>query len=162
LEKRPFVYFYANNYLGHWPNALLALVLFVLCVPFVLLMPLAVIGFLWPGIEGERWKQGAVLLLALILYFTVVHALTLAEERYHIPLLPFLAVFAAWGATRILPSGTPSAVDTDARIVRARRTLLAAALIGLLVLNWGWELQRDAPRLAALFGPQGNMLGIDY
>lgn len=159
LEKRPFVYFYSNNYLGHWPDALLALALVGLCLPFVLLMPLAIIGALQPFSPPASTgnKQGARLLIALILYFAGAYALILAEERYHLPLIPFLAAFAAWGAAQVLDRREQS---------RQRRSLcrpaLALGLIALLLLNWGLELQRDAPKLAAMFGPTGNTVGTDY
>lgn len=165
LEKRPFVYFYSNNYLGHWPDALLALALLGLCLPFVLLMPLAVIGALQPfspsattgnkPAGGRPWE--ARLLIALILYFTGAYALILAEERYHLPLIPFLAVFAAWGATQVLGAKRQSSHRRS-----LWRPALALSLIALLLLNWGLELQRDAPKLAAMFGPTGNLIGTDY
>lgn len=159
LEKRPFVYFYSNNYLGHWPDALLALALVSLGLPFVLLMPLAVIGALQPfsppASSGN--KRGAFLLIALILYFTLAYALILAEERYHLPLIPFLAVFAAWGAAQVLDRKRQSSQRRS-----LWRPALALGLIALLLLNWGLELQRDAPKLTAMFGPTGNTVGTDY
>jgi hypothetical protein len=39
---------------------------------------------------------------------------------------------------------------------------LAALLVGLLWLNWGAELLRDADKLAILFGPRGNTAGFSY
>jgi hypothetical protein len=71
--------------------------------------------------------------------------------------VPFLAVFAAWGMTRIL--------NTDTRIgtrIHVWKAVVALVLIALLVLNWGLELQRDASTLAAMFGPGGNMIGAGY
>lgn len=159
LEKRPFVYFYSNNYLGHWPAALLALALVGLCLPFVLLMPLAISGalqLLSPATRSES-KRGAFLLIALILYFTLAYALILAEERYHLPLIPFLAAFAAWGATQVLGAKRQSSHRRS-----PWRPALTLSLIALLLLNWGLELQRDAPKLAAMFGPTGNLIGTDY
>ncbi len=159
LEKRPFVYFYSNNYLGHWPDALLALALLGLCLPFVLLMPLAVIGALQPFSPPARSgnTRGAFLPIALILYFSGAYALILAEERYHLPLIPFLAVFAAWGARQVLSRKRHSSQPRS-----LWRPALALSLIALLLLNWGLELQRDAPKLAAMFGPTGNRMGTDY
>ncbi len=159
LEKRPFVYFYSNNYLGHWPDALLALALVGLCLPFVLLMPLAIIGALQPFSPSASTgnKQGACLLIALILYFAGAYALILAEERYHLPLIPFLAVFAAWGAAQVLSRKGQSSQRRS-----LWRPALALGLIALLLLNWGLELHRDAPKLAAMFGPDGNRIGTDY
>ena len=47
---------------------------------------------------------------------------------------------------------------------KANRVQLALALllVGLLWLNWGAELWRDADKLAILFGPEGNRAGFSY
>ncbi len=165
LEKRVFIYFYSNNYLGHWPDLWIALALLVLCLPFVLLMPAAILGLTLraqapQGEASVRLRRGTLLLLTFILYFTAVHALILAEDRYHLPLVPFLAVFAAQGVvslTRVRNTGMWAG-----KRAHLWRRVLAAVLIGLLVLNWGLELSRDAPKLAAMFGPNGNTVGTDY
>jgi len=165
LEKRVFIYFYSNNYLGHWSDPLIALALLVLCLPFVLLMPAAILGLTLParvpqGEASARLRRGTLLLLTLILYFTAVHALILAEDRYHLPLVPLLAVFAAQGVVSLTQIRNTGMRAGD----RAHlwRRVLATVLIGLLVLNWGLELSRDVPRLAAMFGPNGNTVGTDY
>ena len=71
--------------------------------------------------------------------------------------MPFLAVLAgyAWLKRKEIwarakkPAARPTAV-------------FALVLIGLLFFNWGYELTRDADKLAAMFGPEGNFARFDY
>jgi len=57
------------------------------------LLPLALVG-----LYRCNWRDdGVKLLLAFVVYYTLVHAATLAVARYRIPLLPLLSLAAAGG-----------------------------------------------------------------
>jgi 4-amino-4-deoxy-L-arabinose transferase-like glycosyltransferase len=68
------------------------------------LLPLALLG-----VCRCNWRDdGVKLLLAFVIYYTLVHAATLAVARYRIPLLPLLSLAAAKGVRTFL-----SAVSVD-------------------------------------------------
>jgi len=146
LDSRPLVYFYGNGFLGRWPAWLLGLVFVLACGPLVVLAPAAA-GGLVCGPMGRH--KGLVALL--VAYYTGVHMLILAEPRFHVPLLPVVAVLAAYAF-----------VERPWRRSRPWQRGLAALLIALLLLNWGLELARDWDTLVALFGPEGHHLHLPY
>jgi hypothetical protein len=152
LERRALGYFYTNNFFGAFPLPLLAFVFLLFTLPFVLLTVLSAIGL--PFMRIER-KRGLALLV--ILGYLVPHLLILAEPRFHLAVVPFFAIFAGytWAKRKEIwaQAFTPGA---------RRKLILAVLLAGLLFLNWGLELNRDAARLAALFGPEGNLARFDY
>lgn len=140
LEKRAPMYFYSNNMVGHLPNGLLALVFIALCAPLVILLPAAIVGTV-----ASAWNKGKTVLVLVIGYYAGVHMLVLAEDRFHLALIPFLAALAG----RTLPRN---------RWLK----IIAILLIALALLNWGWELARDWPVLLRLFSATGNVVGLDY
>lgn len=140
LEKRAPMYFYSNNMVGHLPNGLLALVFIALCAPLVILLPAAIVGT-----ASSPWNKNKILVVLVIGYYVGVHMLVLAEDRFHLALIPFLAALAGWAPPR------------DRRL-----TIVAILLIALALLNWGWELARDWPALLRLFSAASNLAGFDY
>ena len=90
-----------------------------------------------------------------MLGYLIPHVLLLAEPRFHIALVPALAILAghAWEErTGLLARGREN----------KERVALALVLIALLWLNWGLELWRDADKLAILSGPDGYRAGFPY
>jgi 4-amino-4-deoxy-L-arabinose transferase-like glycosyltransferase len=87
---------------------------------------------------GPLRTPGKGLILALILNLVLVHMVFFGDDRFHVPLLPFLCVALpeAWDGSRREPGP-----------VRALGLVLAAE--GLL---WIWILWRDLPRLGELWG----------
>ncbi|MFQ6101011.1 MAG: ArnT family glycosyltransferase [Anaerolineae bacterium] len=146
LDKRGLTYFYGNGLLGRWPAWLLGLVFLLACGPLVVLAPAAA-GGLACGRLGRR-KSLVALLLA---YYTGVHVLILAASRFHVPLLPVVAVLAAYAF-----------VERPWRESHPWQRGLAVLLIALLLVNWGLEVARDWDTLVALFGPEGYRLGLSY
>jgi 4-amino-4-deoxy-L-arabinose transferase-like glycosyltransferase len=146
LNNRALVYFYSNDFLGLWPGWLLGLVLLLTSGPLVLLAPMAAAGLACGRIER---RKGLVALA--VIYYTGVHMLIMAEPRFHVPLLPVIAVLASYTLT-----------ERPWHQSRPWQRGLALVLITLLLANWGLELARDGDTLAALFGPQGNHLGLPY
>jgi len=55
---------------------------------------------LWVGLR-ENWRD-KLPLLAIILYFTIMHTLLFAIPRYRLPIMPYVLIFAVVGFLRIL------------------------------------------------------------
>lgn len=154
LEDRAFAYFYSNGLLGPLPSWAVVALFLVLVLPLPLVLPPALAGLV-AGPRNRAWT----LSLALLGWYVGIHALIMAEERFHLALVPLLAALAAGGLTawpglrQRLRGGDPAA---------RRQALWIAALVGLALLNWGFELYLNAPRLAVLFGPQGWQAHFNY
>lgn len=154
LEDRAFTYFYSNGLLGRLPPPAVLAIFILLVLPLPILLPAAILG--WLSDIGERgWWIPSILLA----WYIGVHMLIMAEERFHLALVPLLAALSARGLTyfptlqRDLLSGKP----------RARVILASAALLMILAMaNWGIELGRSADRLAVLFGPEGASAYFNY
>jgi 4-amino-4-deoxy-L-arabinose transferase-like glycosyltransferase len=152
LERRAIQFFYSSNFFGYLPPAVLLALALLLLLPFVFLAPSAAFG----AAAAPRSDAKALMLLFLAAYITP-HLLILAEERFHMTLIPFLAVFAAAAIVRrreILAS------------LRAplgwRRWALPAAVTILLLFNWGYELWADRAHLSVLLAPGGNESYFPY
>lgn len=154
LEDRIFVYFYSNGLLGTLPSWLVVTIFLILVLPLVILLPLAILGL----VSGER-NQAWQLTIFLFVWYIGVHMLIMAEERFHLAILPMLAALAGRGLAnwKALRKGLQ---------VRKRRAVIAAAVTLLLVLlafaNWGFELYGNADQLAVLFGPDGSSAHFNY
>jgi 4-amino-4-deoxy-L-arabinose transferase-like glycosyltransferase len=146
LDSRALIYFYANGYLGQWSAWLLALTLLLTCSPLILLAPAAAGGLVCGCMEQRK-----ALVVLLVIYYTASHILIMAEPRFHVPLLPLVAVFAAYAF-----------VERPWRWSHPWQRGLSALLAMLLFLNWGYELTRDWSILIALFGPEGHHLNLPY
>jgi len=109
-------------------------------------------------VSGERdhvWQ----LLVILLTWYIGVHMLIMAEERFHLAILPMLAALAGRGLTNL---GTLRRGLQE----RKRWAVIAAALAVILILlalaNWGFELNGNADRLMMLFGPEGSSAHFTY
>lgn len=67
---------------------------------YVILILLSIVG--WVFAEDNRWK---VLLGGFILYFVFVHMVVFGDGRFHLPLIPFLALYAGWFPAHRLNAG---------------------------------------------------------
>ncbi len=156
LERRALTYFYSNNYFGYLPPAVLGGVLALFSFPFV---AVSVFGVL--GLALIRWRDRAeAWLLALFLVgYIGPHLVIIAEDRFHLTIVPFLAMLSASFWLSCLPS-----LRARWNEGRAGKTAILLALTAILLLffNWGAELWRDADRLRLLFGPNGNMTFFSY
>jgi hypothetical protein len=148
LELRAFTYFYTNDFLGHFPSPMLALILVLLALPFVILAMSAAFGaVLLP------WRSATALLALLLAGYLLPHVFILSEERFHLALLPFFAICAAnfWKG------------GFKAWQARGRLAVLSSALIALLLItNWGSELARDWHTIVQMLGEHGNQLYLPY
>ncbi len=154
LEKRVLMYFYANNFLGYIPTPWLVLVALVMFLPFVWVaasVPL--------GLALLQMRPKVILACLLLLAYLLPHVFILSEDRFHLALVPLLAILAAhaWtGNWRLITERWQA--STGGRVVLTLATLSVA----FLLFNWGAELWREADKLALLLGPGGNTLYWPY
>jgi hypothetical protein len=85
--------------------------------------------------------------------------LVMAEERFHLALVPLLAALGAAGLTQL--PGLRQRLAAQPRPTRLALAL-AGGLIGLACLNWGLELVNHASELAILLGPNGSSAHFNY
>ncbi|MGB7875513.1 MAG: hypothetical protein WBL25_14105, partial [Anaerolineales bacterium] len=154
LEKRALMYLYSNNHLGYIPSGILLTIAVVFLLPYVIVVPFAAIG-----LALTRLRPGTILLYLLLFAYILPHVLILSEDRFHLAIMPFLAILAAQAWTR----------GWSALLARWRESLtgkvfvsLGLLVVFLLFLNWGFELSRDADKIIALFGTNGNQTHFPY
>ncbi|MFP3852892.1 MAG: glycosyltransferase family 39 protein [Anaerolineales bacterium] len=154
LEDRAFSYLYSNSLLGDWPPALVAGTLVFISVPLMISLPLALAA--WSMTQRDRAWQ---LLTLLFTWYIGIHLLIMAEERFHLALLPMMVGLAARGLSqwpqvrRRLKMGDP---------VMRRRLLLAGLLVMLAFANWGLEIGRNFEQYRTLIQPGGWQIGLHY
>ena len=154
LERRGLTFFYSNDFFGHLPFGVLLSAALILLLPFVIVSTSAAVGF-----ALITWDRNAVLLALLVGGYILPNILILSEDRFHLALIPFLAIIASqfW-------SGGWSAVAGRWHGSAFSKVMLSLACLAVffLFLNWGMELYRDADKLVLLFGPHGNTTHFTY
>ena len=155
LEKRALIYFYSNNLLGYISPLLLLSALSVFLLPFVLVSASASLGF---AIIARRQPK-TILLIILMLAYPLPHVFILSEDRFHLALIPFFAMLAA-----LFWSGGWASLSARCRDGHAGKwaVVLSIGACALLLLNWGSELYRDADKITAVLGPNGNQTYFPY
>jgi 4-amino-4-deoxy-L-arabinose transferase-like glycosyltransferase len=154
LEKRALMYIYSNNLIGYIPSPILLTISAILLMPFVIIAPSGALG-----LALSRLRPGVVLFYLLFVPYILVHVLILSEDRFHLVLIPFLAIFAARVWTLGLGAFLACWRESTMGKIAVSLAILAALL---LFLNWGLELSRDADKIAALLGPNGNQTHFPY
>lgn len=154
LEKRALMYLYSNNLLGYIPPAILLSIAASLLLPFVLLAPSAMLG-----LYLTRPHKGMILLYLLLSAYILPHVLILSEDRFHLAIIPFLAILAAQAWTR---GREMISVRWQESLAGKVSISLGILVVILLFINWGFELSRDADKIAALLGPDGNQTFFPY
>ncbi len=154
LEKRVLMYFYSNNLIGYIPLPLLLTISAILLSPFVIISLSAA-----SALAYLRWKPEHVLLGLLLIGYTLPHVLILAEDRFHLALVPYIAILAAqvW-VNGIAPLRVRWYESWQGKSI----VILAVLAIILLVVNWEVELIRDADKISQLLGPNGNQSHFPY
>jgi hypothetical protein len=154
LEKRALMYFYSNGIIGYVPKALLMAISAILLLPFVLVSTSAALGL---GLS--KWQPASIMLALLLIGYLLPHVFILAEDRFHLALIPFLAILAAhfWvnGRRGLLVRWQESSTGKIA-------VILAVCAVILLFTNWGLELARDADKISQLLAPNGNQTYFPY
>lgn len=154
LDKRVLLYFYSNNFLGELPPLGLLAIFFAICAPWVIVLLLSVPGMVISGLTRDR-----TLVYVLLLYLVGVHVVIMAEPRFHLAMVPFLAVFAVQGAGILYRARTT--LDTSSKTTRWS-LVVTLAIVALLLLNWVYELNVDMEKLRLLFSPGGNLARFTY
>ncbi len=154
LEKRVLMYFYSNNMIGFVPLPLLMTILAIMLLPFVLISTSAALG-----LSLLRRRPEHILLGLLFVGYILPHVLILSEDRFHLALVPYIAILAAqlW----VGGIGTLSARWQESTTGKILVTL-GIVCVFLLLLNWGGELNRDWDKIAQLLGPNGNESYFSY
>ena len=154
LEKRVLMYFYSNNILGFIPPPWLAILGFVLLFPFVAIAVSAALG-----LSFISWKPQHILRLLLLLGYLLPHIFILSEDRFHLVIVPLLAILAAQFWTHGFQGMSGRRHESQA----GRFFVIFGVTVALLLLfNWGWELTRDWDKIAQLLGPDGNQSYFPY
>ena len=154
LERRALTFFYSNDFFGHIPAPALGGIFALFCLPFVFVSTSGV-----AGLALTHWRKETWLMALFFAGYITPHLLIIAEDRFHLTIVPYLAILAAqswtggWSSIRQRWAGSKAG-----KVV----LILASAAILLLLANWGLELWRDADKLALLFGPNGNQAYFSY
>ncbi|HEX6034635.1 MAG TPA: hypothetical protein VFY83_09390, partial [Anaerolineales bacterium] len=90
LEKRVLMYFYGNNIIGYIPLPLLLTISAILLLPFVIISISAAFG-----LAHLHWNPEHILLILLLVSYILPHVFILSEDRFHLALVPYLAILAA-------------------------------------------------------------------
>jgi len=154
LEKRVLVYFYSNNVLGFVPLPLLLTISAILLLPFVVISTSAMLG-----LSLLRWKPEHILLGLLFIGYILPHVFILSEDRFHLALVPYIAILAAqfW-------AGGFGVLSARWRESMAGKIIVTLGIVCVFLLfaNWGLELTRDWDKIAQLLGPNGNESYFPY
>ena len=153
LEDRELVYFYSNDYFGPIPQPWLTLAYLALVLPFMAVALGAPFGLAW---AADRRARALVLGLtgALLLAYIPI----LAEPRYHLPLVPALAAYAA--STFTTP-GLSSRMRISLRQREKGAWIAALVMVVFLALIVAY-IASEWPRLSAVLAPGGHSLALDY
>lgn len=154
LEKRVLMYFYSNNIFGFIPKPALLTISAILLLPFTVLSTSAVFG-----LSLLKWKPQTVILLLLLASYLLPHIFILAEDRFHLAFIPYFAILAAYFWSNRLQGLTARWNESQ-----FGKLALTFAIFGVILLltNWGVELFRDADKIAALLGTNGNNAHFPY
>ena len=154
LEKRVLMYFYSNNIIGYIPLPLLLTISGILLLPFVIISTSAALGLAF-----LRWRPEHILLILLFVGYILPHVLILSEDRFHLALVPYIAILAAqvW-AKGFAPLRARWQESQSGKWIVAFAMLAAV----LLMTNWSFELFRDADKIAQIVGPNGNQSHFPY
>jgi dolichyl-phosphate-mannose-protein mannosyltransferase len=154
LEKRVLMYFYSNNIVGYIPPPLLLTISAILLLPFVFISISAVLG-----VSLLRWRPEHILLSLLFISYALPHIFILSEDRFHLTLVPYIAILAA----QFWVNGFKALVARWNESLTGKITVsFAIFTVVLLLFNWGWELSRDANKISQLLGPNGNQSHFPY
>jgi 4-amino-4-deoxy-L-arabinose transferase-like glycosyltransferase len=153
LEDRELLYFYANDFFGPIPAPGLV------GAYLVLISPLIIIGLSAPwGMALGRPDPARSLIMALIAATMLAYVPILSEPRFHLPLIPFLAAYAA----EVWSTPHPWREIRDALRARRPGAWIAAAACAALIAIWIIDFTAGLPRLAAILAPGGNRLWLNY
>jgi hypothetical protein len=151
LERRALTYFYSNNIFGYIPTPLLILIAGIFLLPFMFVSTLAALGMALP------WDKSIGLIGLFMLAYLIPHIVIISEERFHLAIVPFMALFAARGVFGLKEL---KAISSDPKT--RWKLMITILILVLLFVNWGVEIGSDWKNLVTLFGPNGNRAYFNY
>ena len=154
LEKRALMYFYSNNLLGYIPKPLLLTIAAVLLLPFVFVAPPPLWDLLSPAFVRVRFCCISCCLL------TSCHMCLSCPKTVFT--WPSCLIWLSWLPKHGLAAGARLTVRWRESLAGKVAVSLAILAVMLLFLNWGFELSRDADKIAALLSPGGNQTHFPY
>jgi hypothetical protein len=154
LEKRVLMYFYSNNLLGYVPLPLLLTIAAILLLPFVFISTSAAFG-----LSLLRWRPEHILLVLLFIGYITPHVFILAEDRFHLALVPYIAILAVQFWMSDLSALSRRWHESSLGKIAVALSVIAVIL---LVVNWRFELYHDADKIAQILGPNGNQTYFPY
>jgi hypothetical protein len=95
----------------------------------------------------------------LFVFYLLPHVLILSEDRFHLALVPFLAILAARSWTAGFQGLWKLLYDPG---LSKWMVAISFLCVCLLILNWGVELNRDGDKIKILLGPFGNRSFFPY
>lgn len=153
LERRALTFFYSNNFFGFIPGIPLLISFIFFLSPFVIVSLSSIMGLVL-----IKWDRSNVILGILLVGYLIPHILILAEDRFHLALVPLLAIFAS-----IFWEGGRTNIIEKWKNRNGKYAIMCALLVlSLLIANWSLELYRDREMLVMLFGPNGNITYLPY
>lgn len=157
LEDREILYFYSNNFVGPLPAVVLLAAYAATVVPFVLLIVSTCFGIVLVANlhRGQNPFNGHMLILAHLTAGMAAYLLILAEPRFHLPLIPMLAPYAAL-------AWTTSDLRNRLRSMTTSLKLIAVGLASMFLFVWVRDFARDFDKLQLIIGPNGNRLYLGY
>lgn len=147
LEGREHAWLYSVSYLGAQAPSTVWGWGVLLLASFPLLAVPAVVGLLRPGLARHPSGLHIALLIAIV---TMLHAFSFGESRFHLPLIPVLAVLAARGVAA-----------TDAPLTRVRLGV-CVLLVLALAIAWASQAPELVARLNELAAPDGWQRWLPY
>ncbi len=154
LERRGLTYFYSNNFFGNIPSPVLGGIFALFCLPFTVISLSGV-----ASLPLFAWRKEIWLMMLFFVGYIIPHLLIISEDRFHLTIVPFLAILSA----QFWTGGILSIREKWIKSRGAKASLiLVSVVILLLLINWGFELYRDADKLPLLFGPNGNQTFFSY
>ena len=114
-------------------------------LPFMIILPLAILGILF----YQNWDKKAFLLFLLILYYPFIHSITWGLPRFQLQIMPFLIIFAAYAVcskNRIKSEIKLGGLKTKMKLI------LSVMLIALLIACWCYTLLCYSDQINILIG----------
>jgi 4-amino-4-deoxy-L-arabinose transferase-like glycosyltransferase len=89
-------------FLGYWPRLNKSGYVFAMVLAVTGMCALVAIGSVYGAFMNFTLKNTGILFFALlVVYFTIMHALVFGHPRYHLPLVPLMAVCCSWALLNV-------------------------------------------------------------
>ena len=152
FERKALEFFYSSNFFGFIETPLLILLTSIYVLPFAVLTASGAFGF-----PFMKWNKESMLVLLISMGYIAPHILILAEPRFHLTVVPFIAILAA--QTWVNFKEQWNAYEKKQKAIRL---IFAIILLGLVIFNFTYEIVNDLDKLKILFGPNGNKSYFGY